>query len=1110
EDGIKNASIETVLSWDGGDPDSGDIVTYEIYFGESPDPPYYDTISKPATQIRITYSGLDLPLKEKTTYYWKIKAEDTQGHEVWGETWHFTTGEKKNVYIREIKSYYKGFFFQGIDLQNTYTAIISGNAEKVEFEMAGEKKIDTDGSDGWTATFNMGYVGSNPTLKVTAYGGGDSDTKTFKPTIVPYVGWLLTFIDYILDHGEYGEHYIHSKTDYEYDNIWELYAGIDFSTSTPESEEEPIVADVPGGVPKKLGEFSGGYGFSAGLVTGIIIDSDRNIRVSGYGGVEVEVKNKTGHIEATLCGILKIKDDYTGVLWKGMWLDIKGDVEIPIFWMPFNISGIGVETGIDIVPHVEVNFSFAPSGGSEQDIVKDLGIKINTVDGNVGLLVKAYLEICLFIGDFYVEAGGDATLYLKTPPDELGYFDNFALNCYVAGKLRIAFWTLEGKWSYEWRYRNGLLTLDGKKYDETGWIPIERDYKNDYNEFKWKNGKNSGIVIQNAFPYEKPSTAADPHSAGYSKIAIVWAHDNIDEEKVKGMELKYAVWDENGKTMTKPITIPGTNDNRLQMDPQIAYDKNGNLVCVFVQTDETVDADTDPQTAFSKMEIAYCIRERETGNWSKIKTITNNNRMDISPILAYDENNNLILVWTSDADKNHKTIRDRSIYAAFWNSESKNWSEPQAIANNVSIISVPSIAYNNGKEAICVFSVDKDDDAKTLNDQEICYTKYSSGKWGKIEKFTDDNEEDLSPSVVYASDGRAYITWVKKKPGEKKSILCYKSVGGRRTTIVTSGILSTPSAIRAKSTSLEKTFGNTKFVIGWQQGIHSEEAYYAKIKVDGIDIFPIYTSSSKISQLVWCSAPDAIAAVAVERGTVENGKNCNLIFSFSEGIDIYPPETTCQLDGNSKDGYNFESDVVVTLTASDLGGAGVAYTKYSLDGTPEKEYRGPFTVKDPGYHTILFYSADNAGNREYPPKSKDFRIKAEENKPPNKPTKPSGPTNGKAGTSYSYSTSTTDPDGDKVRYLFDWGDGKTTLTNYHNSGEKVSISHIYLQKGSYRIRVRAQDSHSKWSEWSDPLLVTMPISYVSKFSLTYLIKIACLKSWSKYFFITKNLENGKR
>ena len=93
---------------------------------------------------------------------------------------------------------------------------------------------------------------------------------------------------------------------------------------------------------------------------------------------------------------------------------------------------------------------------------------------------------------------------------------------------------------------------------------------------------------------------------------------------------------------------------------------------------------------------------------------------------------------------------------------------------------------------------------------------------------------------------------------------------------------------------------------------------------------------------------------------------------------------------------------------------------------------------------------------------------------PNKPAKPSGTTSGKTGEEYTYSTSTTDPDGDQVWYKWDWGDEISGWDEPYDSGDTVTVSHIWDEKGSYVIKVKAKDVHGKESPWSDPLPITMP------------------------------------
>ncbi len=100
---------------------------------------------------------------------------------------------------------------------------------------------------------------------------------------------------------------------------------------------------------------------------------------------------------------------------------------------------------------------------------------------------------------------------------------------------------------------------------------------------------------------------------------------------------------------------------------------------------------------------------------------------------------------------------------------------------------------------------------------------------------------------------------------------------------------------------------------------------------------------------------------------------------------------------------------------------------------------------------------------------------AGESQVPEKPTKPSGPTSVEPGISYSYSSSTTDVDEDKVYYLFDWGDGELSgWMGPYDSGETVEANHSWESKGRYQVRVKAKDEHGVQSEWSDPLVVSMP------------------------------------
>ena len=65
--------------------------------------------------------------------------------------------------------------------------------------------------------------------------------------------------------------------------------------------------------------------------------------------------------------------------------------------------------------------------------------------------------------------------------------------------------------------------------------------------------------------------------------------------------------------------------------------------------------------------------------------------------------------------------------------------------------------------------------------------------------------------------------------------------------------------------------------------------------------------------------------------------------------------------------------------------------------------------------------------------------------------------------------------GNKVFYLFDWGDGTDSgWLGPYNSGVTIKASHTWNEKGSYSVKVKAKDIYDAESDWSNPLSVSMP------------------------------------
>jgi Peptidase family M28/PKD domain len=97
----------------------------------------------------------------------------------------------------------------------------------------------------------------------------------------------------------------------------------------------------------------------------------------------------------------------------------------------------------------------------------------------------------------------------------------------------------------------------------------------------------------------------------------------------------------------------------------------------------------------------------------------------------------------------------------------------------------------------------------------------------------------------------------------------------------------------------------------------------------------------------------------------------------------------------------------------------------------------------------------------------------------NPPTKPvlTGPDSGVIKQAYNLSIVSTEPEGEDVYYLIDWGDGQIDeWAGPYNSGVTVEITHQWNKKGTYTIKAKAKDIYGTESSWGT-LSVVMPTEY---------------------------------
>jgi parallel beta-helix repeat protein len=194
------------------------------------------------------------------------------------------------------------------------------------------------------------------------------------------------------------------------------------------------------------------------------------------------------------------------------------------------------------------------------------------------------------------------------------------------------------------------------------------------------------------------------------------------------------------------------------------------------------------------------------------------------------------------------------------------------------------------------------------------------------------------------------------------------------------------------------------------------------------------------------------------------------VWSFTTAVN-QPPNATAPepADGTT----NAPLNPTLAVTAHDPEGATVTVLFY--DGADD-ELIGTVSVPDgetaavswSGLQydtTYTWYVTISDGATETT--SATWQFTTRDNAPPAVPSL-AGESSGTAGVSYVFTAQTTDPDGDTVRYLFDWdGDGTVDeSTSFMSPGAQVAKAHAWTAPGTYTVRVKAEDAEGAASGWS--------------------------------------------
>ncbi len=158
----------------------------------------------------------------------------------------------------------------------------------------------------------------------------------------------------------------------------------------------------------------------------------------------------------------------------------------------------------------------------------------------------------------------------------------------------------------------------------------------------------------------------------------------------------------------------------------------------------------------------------------------------------------------------------------------------------------------------------------------------------------------------------------------------------------------------------------------------------------------------------------------------------------------------------------------------------VGKTYFLVAHSDESSYGGLYlwlgTDTNPYANGMTYYiEEDDPDWRQSADVDMGFKTYGIDNDPPEKPTI-TGMVKGVPGVSYNYTFTAVEPDGENIKYVIDWADGNQEETGFVSSGESVTVSHAWTNKGLYIIKAKAVDSIGKESDWGI-LSVSVPKTF---------------------------------
>lgn len=1012
----------------GFDP-NGDQVQYRFDWGDGTTSDWTSFVNSGETACK-SYSW-------SSGGFFNVKA---QARDEWGASSGWSNSLTVDVFGCDAGDPYKGF--------KNYHVNFIGSADggtgsyEYRWDFKNDGFYDTSWSNSNTATYTYSPAGSYTVKMQARESGGRTHTDTSEVTIknLPIVVEdLLSFSGKSLERS--GEHF---------------YVNIPFNTN-----DLDWLINIIGNVPEYvfLGDFSGLYQFLIDWGNSeILIDlypydpQSNNMEFSDDLEFYMETYlPKMGGYNlgfGTNSNFPKNGDEFE---WE-LSVYLNGDILFPEIEIDDFIKFIPIYGNMKFKVGADVEFFVSPPSNWDQYVFENfIGKLIFKLETDLGL---GFDDICGI--EIYSEAYGE--LGFQTPEVGGSIFDSFFMKIEIGVSGEFLFQEI-----FRWPFIKEKYPKNAGSNDPT-WEFITRDYENP----DWINDE-KGVILDDAFLGTHPYTARNSND---DRI-MVWVQDDVNitspgAEHGDALDIWFSTWNQNTKKWNYYDQV--TNDNYLQSNPSVAMLDTGDAICVFSCLDESAATKTEDEV-FNETEIGFSFWDGSS--WSDPEYVvaggTSGHKMDSYPIIKSD-GNEAVVVWLCDNDADVFTVNDRALYASFW--DGNNWGNTNIISTQ-DIISAPvSLAFKNG-EAVCAYAVDEDGTLATREDgQNIYMTTFSNNSRNSNTEAITNSGKNAHPSINYIDDGNPSISWVlEEKTNDNLSvkILYLDNVNSRTDPeVVESGINSISSAplIRMETSALEEEYIP---LVGWNDG--NNICYKRRFSGVWEDTLILHESPETITQTAWeYDGGDELYAVFVEKDNITSHQDCQMrIAGMGQMLTPGPPiEPIGPILGYINETYEYSTYTTDPTPLDAL------YYKWDWGDGNQSNWLGPYNSEEPCKANHSWINIDTY----------DIRVKAKNNyresewsdpltvgirsHPPSKP-KITGPSSGVPGEIYEFKFVSTEPDGEQIEYKVDWGDGDIVeWFGPFESGEEITLTHSWEEKGSYTIHAKARDKpNDEESEWSN-------------------------------------------